>query len=296
MAAAIGPAYGTRSRAGGLLDPTAAVRVDRWLCPRRTNSYVGTVGFNRVWLHFRSLPLWVQATAWLAFWPLIGFILLWQWRRWEGVTNLLALAVLLLGLPWMAALVGQRGSGDSQPTKLALPRSDSTTTTPRRPDPTTPPEGVPLTVPQVGTVERVVDGDTLQVRVDRPGGPLEAGASYVVRLLEVDAPETVDPDSPVECWGPEAAAFAELSLPVSSPVYMMGDRQDTDRFGRHLRYVWTVGGVLFNEDAVRRGFARVSPSATAGSEPAGPYLSRLKAAESEARKARRGMWGACNGP
>lgn len=251
--------------------------------------------FNRIWLQFRSLPLWVQGAFWLVLWPLLGSVLLWQWRRWEGVTNLLALIVLLMGLPWLSTLLGNRPPTASQATRATqrlLPRTDPSPTRIRT-APAGPPQGTPLTVPQVGTVERVVDGDTLRVRIDRPGGPLAAGDTYVIRLLEMDAPESVDPDSPVECWGPQAAAFAELALPAGSPVYLVGDRQDTDRFGRHLRYVWSGGGVLFNEDAVRRGFARVSPPPD-GAAP-GPYLSRLKAAEAEARKARRGMWGPpCN--
>ena len=48
-------------------------------------------------------------------------------------------------------------------------------------------------------VTRVVDGDTIEVRLD--------GAIEDVRYIGVDTPESVKPDSPVECFGPEASRF-----------------------------------------------------------------------------------------
>ncbi|HEY4377671.1 MAG TPA: thermonuclease family protein, partial [Acidimicrobiales bacterium] len=50
----------------------------------------------------------------------------------------------------------------------------------------------------VGTVVHVVDGDTVDVAF---GGDRER-----VRLLGIDTPETVKPNTPVQCWGPEASA------------------------------------------------------------------------------------------
>src|SRR5580658_9675317 len=47
-------------------------------------------------------------------------------------------------------------------------------------------------------VERVVDGDTLLI------APHER-----LRLIGVNAPETVKPDWPIEPWGPEASAFTK---------------------------------------------------------------------------------------
>lgn len=59
-------------------------------------------------------------------------------------------------------------------------------------------------------VDRVVDGDTVDVRFD---GRLER-----VRLLNVDTPETVDPDRPVECLGEEATEFLTELLPPGTEV------------------------------------------------------------------------------
>ena len=51
-----------------------------------------------------------------------------------------------------------------------------------------------------GPVVRAVDGDTLEVAF---GGR----RSRTVRLIGVDTPETVKPDTPVQCFGPQASAF-----------------------------------------------------------------------------------------
>jgi micrococcal nuclease len=138
---------------------------------------------------------------------------------------------------------------------------------------------------QAGVVERVVDGDTIWVRIDEPGGPLAAGATHKIRLLEIDTPEMGGPGG-VECGGPQATAFAEQHLLIGSTVHLLADREDTDRYGRFLRYVWTADGMFFNAEAVRRGHARVVLF-----EPNDAYIDVMRAAEAEARDAGRGIWG-----
>lgn len=147
------------------------------------------------------------------------------------------------------------------------------------------PEGVPAGA-QAGVVEKIVDGDTIWVRVDEPGGPLAAGATHKIRLLEIDTPETVHPSQPVACGGPEATAFAKQHLPVGSTVHLVADREDTDQYGRFLRYVWTDGGAFFNLEAVRTGHARAVLF-----EPNDAYIEVLREAEAEARRQGLGLWG-----
>ena len=53
----------------------------------------------------------------------------------------------------------------------------------------------------IGTVTRVVDGDTIVVSIDR--------RSEKVRLIGVDTPETVHPSKPVEYFGKEASVFTK---------------------------------------------------------------------------------------
>ena len=65
------------------------------------------------------------------------------------------------------------------------------------------------------TVVRVVDGDTIDVTVD--------GTEERVRLIGIDTPETVKPNTPVECFGPEASAHTKELLPAGTPVYLERD-------------------------------------------------------------------------
>ena len=127
-------------------------------------------------------------------------------------------------------------------------------------------------------VEAVVDGDTLDVAWN--------GRRERVRLLGVDTPETVDPDRPVGCYGPEAAAFTHRRL-QGRTVRLRFDRQRRDRFGRVLAYV-QVDGRRFNDELLAGGYARllVIP-------PNGRHARAMLDQELKARSAGRGLWGAC---
>lgn len=101
---------------------------------------------------------------------------------------------------------------------------------------------------EVLRVVRVVDGDTIVVDQD--------GAQVRVRLLGIDTPETVKPDSPVECFGPDASARAHELLDGQSVLLENDPTQDAvDAYGRTLAYVW-VGDALVNEVLVAEGYAR----------------------------------------
>lgn len=150
-----------------------------------------------------------------------------------------------------------------------------------------PPPAVPSTVPagaEAATVERVVDGDTVIV-VTTDGGSRER-----LRLIGVDTPETVKPGAPVDCFGPEASAYTTEALPVGSAVWLEDDASqgDADRYDRLLRYVWTEGGGLLNQQLVASGL---------GTEDTydQPYRYRdaFVAAEAAARDSGAGLWGAC---
>ena len=140
------------------------------------------------------------------------------------------------------------------------------------------PEGVPDAAEQ-GVVERVVDGDTIWVTT----GPTHARQK--IRLLEIDAPETNLTSGQAECGGFEAMAFARQELPVGSAVHLLADSEDQDQYGRYLRYIWDEEGEFYNEKAVRLGYARAVLF-----RPNDLYIARMRAAESEARLAQRGIW------
>jgi micrococcal nuclease len=147
----------------------------------------------------------------------------------------------------------------------------------------------PSTVTQVpgvgsvrsGEVVQVIDGDTVELRI---------GASTErVRLLGVDTPETVHPDRPVECWGPEASARTKALLPPGTDVLIQRDREARDRYGRLLAYLWRATDRLFvNEVLLSEGAGDVLVIA--------PNTSRRRQLTSAARAARAaqvGRWGSC---
>ena len=96
-------------------------------------------------------------------------------------------------------------------------------------------------------VERVIDGDTIQVRVE--------GKSYTVRLIGVDTPETKHPTEAVQYFGREASAFTKAALEGKTVLLQKDRTGDTvDRYGRRLRYV-LLDGDNFNARLIRHGYA-----------------------------------------
>src|SRR4051794_38245748 len=70
------------------------------------------------------------------------------------------------------------------------------------------------------TVSRIVDGDTVVVRV--------GARDTKVRFIGSDTPETKDPRRPVQCFGREASARTEQLLPVGTAVRLVYDVDRTD--------------------------------------------------------------------
>jgi len=139
----------------------------------------------------------------------------------------------------------------------------------------------PVPLPAAGTVVRAVDGDTIIVRAE--------GRDWDVRLLGIDTPETVDPRKPVQCYGPEASHFTKR-LVTGRRVVLRYDREQHDRYGRVLAYVYLASGQdrFVNGRLVRLGYARTFPFA-----PNTEHAAELAALEREAALAGRGLWSAC---
>ena len=132
---------------------------------------------------------------------------------------------------------------------------------------------------EAGTVLRVVDGDTLQVRID--------GRVEKVRLIGVNTPESVDPRRPVEYFGKEAAAFTR-NLASGRRVTLRAENGTParDKYNRLLRYVFLPDGRLLNAEIIRLGYGHA-------------YLrypfSRMEEFRAHERKARAqglGLWAA----
>ena len=129
---------------------------------------------------------------------------------------------------------------------------------------------------QKGVVTRVVDGDTLDVR-------LASGKNERVRLIGIDAAERG------ACFAAPSAERAR-QLALAKLVVLRGDRTQAtrDRYGRLLVYVWLPGGRDLGYQLVAGGFAKVYVYRN-------PFqrLGVYRTAESTARSAPAGAWKAC---
>jgi len=148
----------------------------------------------------------------------------------------------------------------------------------RQPVPAPAPPAQPIQaqhVPETFTVARVIDGDTFKL-----------SNGQVVRYIGIDAPETVDPVKPVQCFGPQASD-EDKKLVEGKEVTLVKDISETDKYGRILRYVY-VGNLFVNDYLVRNGFARVETIA-----PDVAFEHQFEAAQLEAQKNSRGLWAVC---
>jgi micrococcal nuclease len=127
-------------------------------------------------------------------------------------------------------------------------------------------------------VTRVVDGDTIEVRLD--------GEVQDVRYIGLDTPETVKPGTPVQCFGPAASRFNHR-LVEHRRVRLVFGVERRDVYGRLLAYVH-LGRRFVNAELLRKGLARtltIPPN-----DRFAPHFARL---ERQAAGAGRGLWGAC---
>jgi endonuclease YncB( thermonuclease family) len=135
----------------------------------------------------------------------------------------------------------------------------------------------PATAGERAQVLEVIDGDTLLVRSDQD--------VRTIRLVGIDAPERGHPVRPKEFGSDEAAKYLS-DLCEGKEVLLESDREDTDSYGRYLRYVFLPGPErrLLNLDLVRHGYARVLRPF--------PFSRReeFERAEEEARENGRGIW------
>jgi micrococcal nuclease len=182
--------------------------------------------------------------------------------RWGSALLLVAAAVVLLR-PWES---GSRDSGDERPAAVTS-----------------------------GTVVRAVDGDTLEVRLDGEQRTED------VRLIGVDTPETVKPDTPVQCFGPQASAF-QHRVAEGRRVRLVTGVEPRDVYDRLLTYVYLLPPArlsdnsqrpaqrerFLNAELLRRGLAR-----TLAIPPNIRFAERFAALERRAARAGRGLWGHC---
>lgn len=131
-----------------------------------------------------------------------------------------------------------------------------------------------------GVVVRVLDGDTLDVR-------LASGARERVRVLGIDSPELRSG----ECYAAQATAAARR-FALGKRVRLDGDRTQAtrDRYRRLLAYVRLPDGADLGRTLVAEGFAAVLVVNGRSFLRVVPYRS----AEKVARDQRLGLWGCAN--
>jgi micrococcal nuclease len=135
-------------------------------------------------------------------------------------------------------------------------------------------------VPDSTTVEvtRVIDGDTIEVDYQ--------GHTEDVRYIGVDTPESVKPDTPVQCYALAASHFNDR-LVDGERVRLDFDAEQRDVYGRLLAYVH-LGKKFVNAELVRLGYAR-----TLTIPPNTRYASLFGRLERAAADDGRGLWGKC---
>jgi endonuclease YncB( thermonuclease family) len=118
-------------------------------------------------------------------------------------------------------------------------------------------------------VDRVIDGDTLDVRV--------GDATARIRVFGLAAPERDEPCGP--------AATEALRRAAGNEVRLLQDRRIEDEYGRELRYVFTPEGRSIDAELIADG-------AAGAWHDDGAYRDTLVRIEANARQSGEGcLWG-----
>ena len=128
-------------------------------------------------------------------------------------------------------------------------------------------------------VVRVVDGDTIVVSY--------SGRTDRVRYIGVDTPESVKPNTPVQCYA-KAASHLNEQLVGGKRVILTPGQEQRDRYGRLLAYVRTKDGLDVNRELLARGAARTLEIA-----PNTQRAYEFSDLEAKARYEQAGLWGLC---
>ncbi len=128
------------------------------------------------------------------------------------------------------------------------------------------------------TVTKVVDGDTLHIDIN--------GKDEKVRLIGINTPETVDPRTPVQCFGKEASArMKELSQGKLVRIEYDESQNTRDVYGRILAYVYLEDGQMLNRKMIAEGYAYEYTYLTPYK-----YQKEFRELQTLARTSLRGLW------
>jgi endonuclease YncB( thermonuclease family) len=146
-----------------------------------------------------------------------------------------------------------------------------------------PPQPEPAPVRQGVVLERVIDGDTVEVR-------FADDSVAAVRLIGIDTPEK---HGATECGAERASAAMERRVRPGQRLRLISDptQDSVDYYGRLLRYVeiWSSGRDL-GRAQIQSGWGKVYVF-----DSNFKRLSAYRQAQKQARKRVRGVWASCGG-
>lgn len=142
-------------------------------------------------------------------------------------------------------------------------------------------QGVVTEQPGMYAIDHFVDGDTIAVKM---GDTVET-----IRFIGIDTPETHKPNTPVQCYGPAAAAYTKSQI-GNGRVRLVSDSLSTnrDRYNRLLRYVYLPDGTNLNQQIVANGYGFYYPYFPFSKSD------EFKSAEQTAIQNHKGLWGNCH--
>jgi len=127
------------------------------------------------------------------------------------------------------------------------------------------------------TVTKVSDGDTFWATDTK-------GENIKFRPIGFNCPEESNFGKPAEPYNEEATAYTD-SMIMDKTIYVEYDVQKTDKWGRHLVYVYLEDGRMLNEEILKDGWAELATY-----PPNVKYVERFKDAYRNARVSEQGMW------
>ena len=131
-----------------------------------------------------------------------------------------------------------------------------------------------------GTVTRIIDGDTYVLNIN--------GAETKVRLIGIDTPESVAPESYYKENSENGVLISDIvksAIPEGTTLYIEYDIGRTDTYGRTLAYLYFESGVMVQEWLLSNGYAQVMTI-----QPNSKYAERFVGIQSVAVQSELGLW------
>ena len=126
-------------------------------------------------------------------------------------------------------------------------------------------------------VLRIVDGDTFVADID--------GTQTKIRLIGVDTPESVHPDSSRNSDEGKTASEYTKSLLENKNVYLEYDVSRNDKYGRTLAYVYLDENTMLQDLLLQNGYAQIMTI-----QPNSKYADKFYAEQQIARENAKGFW------